>query len=254
MKEMVNVFPRIGRAISATTMHLCLLGAWSASHAQIVEFSGPLGPVFLDDGGAVYSGVTVGTTFTGAITADVSPTGFISDGTTLVSVNCCIAAGGFDVTNDATLDADEAQVINSLAGTSFVAGDLADFIQIEADSSTQSGGRIEIGLSFVLDYMAFDDENLSNYPPDSDDILLALYFIAEEDSIGADNYSALGVIGRDLDGVPDGEDNCPTVFNPNQVDSDRDGVGNLCDPTGPPIEPPGRPATPGRPANPGPPF
>ena len=80
------------------------------------------------------------------------------------------------------------------------------------------------------------------------------YFIAEEDSQGVENYSGLGVVGRDLDGIPDGSDNCPTVFNPNQVDSDSDGVGNLCDPTGPPIEPPGRPESPGRPSNPGPRF
>ncbi|MFP4601235.1 MAG: endonuclease I family protein, partial [Persicimonas sp.] len=34
----------------------------------------------------------------------------------------------------------------------------------------------------------------------------------------------------DGDGVPDGEDNCPTVSNPDQIDTDGDGLGDACDP------------------------
>jgi hypothetical protein len=40
---------------------------------------------------------------------------------------------------------------------------------------------------------------------------------------------------RDADGIPDTEDNCPDVYNPNQNDGDSDGVGNACEtqtPTG----------------------
>ncbi|HEX2295985.1 MAG TPA: thrombospondin type 3 repeat-containing protein [Actinomycetota bacterium] len=34
---------------------------------------------------------------------------------------------------------------------------------------------------------------------------------------------------RDGDGVPNGKDNCPKVFNPGQANSDGDKKGNACD-------------------------
>lgn len=36
-------------------------------------------------------------------------------------------------------------------------------------------------------------------------------------------------IDQDNDGVADVNDNCPTIFNPNQTDQDNDGIGDLCD-------------------------
>jgi Tol biopolymer transport system component len=38
-----------------------------------------------------------------------------------------------------------------------------------------------------------------------------------------------GVVDTDVDGVPDDVDNCPDVFNPDQKDSDGDGIGDACD-------------------------
>ncbi len=48
------------------------------------------------------------------------------------------------------------------------------------------------------------------------------------------------VLDTDGDGVPDGSDNCPTVPNPDQADADGDGAGDACDPC--PHDPSCRPA------------
>lgn len=36
-------------------------------------------------------------------------------------------------------------------------------------------------------------------------------------------------VDTDLDGIPDGTDNCPAVSNPDQSDQDEDGVGDACE-------------------------
>ena len=174
------------------------LAAWNVrAHAADVPFRGQLDIISVDQGGAVYSGVPIGTDFFGAID-DVTFSGFISDSRTSTPFSCCIAAGGLSVANDDVLDADTAALLNSLAGTSFVTGDLIDAINIEGDAATSGGGRIEIGLSYVLDPLAFADNSLDNYPPNPDDIVVVLFFIAESDNLDATIYSAIVVLRANI--------------------------------------------------------
>ena len=48
--------------------------------------------------------------------------------------------------------------------------------------------------------------------------------------IGGDTFNVTcGALDSDGDGVPDDTDNCPNIINPDQIDQDIDGIGNLCD-------------------------
>lgn len=68
-----------------------------------------------------------------------------------------------------------------------------------------------------------------------------MYYLAHFDGRGAalraDDLAGLRTLypapapsDGDGDGIPDGSDNCPEVDNPDQVDADSDGLGDVCDP------------------------
>ncbi|MCK4885966.1 MAG: rhodanese-like domain-containing protein [Planctomycetes bacterium] len=46
---------------------------------------------------------------------------------------------------------------------------------------------------------------------------------------GVYSYQTVDCIDTDSDGLNDDLDNCPTIYNPRQTDSDGDGIGNVCD-------------------------
>lgn len=57
--------------------------------------------------------------------------------------------------------------------------------------------------------------------------------VSNPDQEDSDNDGIGDVCEEDMDGdgIPDDEDNCPEVANPDQEDSDGDGAGDACDPT-----------------------
>lgn len=170
-----------------------LAGAATAADAATIAIQGSLGFVS-DQGGGVYSGVGVGGAFSGFID-DVTFAGRVSDGATLTSFGCCIAAGGLSIQNDITIDSTTAALLNALTGTSaFSAGQMFDGVDIEGDVATAGGGRIEVGVSYLLDASAFADGSASNYPFDPADLRVALFFIHEEDDAGLDLYDGIGLL------------------------------------------------------------
>jgi hypothetical protein len=77
-------------------------------------------------------------------------------------------------------------------------------VNLPARSNTinVTAGNTGTGRNAVLDVVTFPASGSGGTDPDSD---------------------------RDVDGIPDTEDNCPDDYNPGQRDDDRDGVGNKCD-------------------------
>ncbi|HEU4430890.1 MAG TPA: hypothetical protein VFT98_19180 [Myxococcota bacterium] len=170
------------------------LGAPLALSAATIPITGTLDFVATDLGGGVYSGTALGTQFSGSID-DTTFSGEITDGNTTISFGCCIAAGGLEIFDDVTLDADTAAILNQLSGTSqFEAGQVYDSVNVEGDAATLGGGRIEVGVSYLLDAGAFADTSPGNYPFDPADLRAAWFFILEEEYDGLDIYEGLGAL------------------------------------------------------------
>ena len=209
------------RPWSVVTMCVALLALFVIAPTQInageISFAGNLDDVQLDLGGAVYSGVSEGTAFSGVID-DVTADGEITGGGISTSFSCCIAAGALELSDNVTVTAEIIDELSMLPGLPTLSlGDMVDLIDLEGDETTPGGGRIEVGLSFVLKPDAFDSEDLSNYPFDSADLLFTLFFIVEEGPSSPsmpdnDIYAALGVVNTLSVPEPDEPDPTPVRY------------------------------------------
>jgi hypothetical protein len=187
----VKLASRIRCAAAAVAISLATPSALSAA---TISIAGTLDFVATDLGGGVYSGTALGTQFSGSID-DATFSGQITDGNTTISFGCCIAAGGLEIFDDITIDAETAAILNQLSGSSqFEAGQLYDSVNVEGDAATAGGGRIEIGVSYLLDAGAFSDTSPGNYPFDPADLRAAWFFILEEEYDGLDIYEGLGAL------------------------------------------------------------
>lgn len=173
---------------------ISLIGFVQSSQASQIFFSGPLGYVQIDSGNAIYSGDGIGTVFYGVID-DGTYSGSISDGITTISFNDLIYAGGLEVLNNVLLENDEVDVLTHLGFTGYDENTGIDIINLEGDSFvTSTGGRIEIGLSFLFSPETFINNSDNNYPFNENDVQLALFFISEFDAQEECIYSAFGNI------------------------------------------------------------
>jgi hypothetical protein len=152
----------------------------------------------------------------------------------------------------------------------FSFGDIV-VLRSEPESSTLVG--FNVGGFTLLSVRAFWIENLDGAVDflSNQDLLPVLptfigvirfqFAMITDPNVIADVFFASYEVHKDdpdQDDISDDADNCPSVFNPNQADTDGDGIGNLCDDDGPPVDAgppsnPGPPSDPGRPENPGPP-
>ena len=166
--------------------------------AATINFNGSLTLIDRESPGAVYYNLPLGTAFSGFI-VDSPISGEITGGGITTAFGCCIAADPAPVfTNNWVLTATDAGLLNAVTSPGmFNAGEVYDLVDIEGDAATAGGGRIEIGLSYLLDQNTFTGSTQTTLPPDPNDVVLGLFFIVEEDSPangGGEIYNVLGVL------------------------------------------------------------
>lgn len=96
---------------------------------------------------------------------------------------------------------------------------------VHVTTQGQSGNRDVIvvpGVSYTFDGNPIGSQQFSVAEPCAVDP-------TQFYSSGFEINITCGALDADEDGVPDDTDNCPDAYNPDQVDQDLDGLGNVCD-------------------------
>lgn len=96
--------------------------------------------------------------------------------------------------------------------------DMNDILRLSPELLTVPGTSISVA---DMEQILMSETRLTNVTADS--------FGYSNKAITVSLVASTGLIDVDRDGLTDASDNCPTVFNPNQLDTDRDEQGNSCD-------------------------
>jgi MBG domain/Thrombospondin type 3 repeat len=112
-----------------------------------------------------------------------------------------------------------------------LAGDPSTTVLMESPSHgygvivRQVGGGKVVNFGFAPNYAEAGEASTLLDPN-----IQKLYLNAATWLSGTPPTAGEGSLDSDADGVVDGGDNCVNTFNPTQLDTDNDGVGNACDP------------------------